>query len=82
MISTTQNLPKPDKTHCIIGKSGVGAAGQTSSNDFGFCKPQFIFMGVAPYWVLSVNLIFGRIDKERHEKSEQPTAQLVGTSWD
>ena len=46
------------------------------------CKPQFMFMGVAPYRVLSVNLIFGRIVKERHEKSEQPTAQLVGTSWD
>ena len=40
------------------------------------------FHGVAPYWVLSVNLIVGRIVKERHEKSEQPTAQLVGTSWD
>ena len=39
-------------------------------------------MGVAPYWVLSVNWISGRIDKERHDKSEQPTAQLVGTSWD
>ena len=41
-----------------------------------------MFMGVAPYCVLSVNLMFGRIVKERHEKSEQPTAQLVGTSWD
>ena len=82
MISTTQNLPKPDKTHGIIDKSGVGAAGQTSSKDSDFCRPQFMFMGVAPYWVLSVNLILGRIVKERHEKSEQPTAQLVGTSWD
>ena len=51
-------------------------------SEFWFCKPKNIFMGVAPYCVLSVNLIFGRIVKERHEKSEQPTAQLVGTSWD
>ena len=82
MISTTQNLPKPDKTHGIIDKSGVGAAGQTSSKDSDFAGHNLFSWGVAPYWVLSVNLIFGRIVKERHEKSEQPTAQLVGTSWD
>ena len=82
MISTTQNLPKPDKTPGIIDKSGVGAVGQTSSKDSDCASHNLFFMGVAPYWVLSVNLICGRIVKERHEKYEQPTAQLVGTSWD
>ena len=45
MISTTQNLPKPDKTHCIIDKSGVGAAGQTSSKDSDFAIQKLFFMG-------------------------------------
>ena len=36
-------------------------------------------MGVATYWVVSVNLTLGRIVKERHDKSEQPNCP---TSWD
>ena len=36
-------------------------------------------MGVAPYWVVSANLMFGRIVKEMHNKSEQSNCP---TSWD
>ena len=36
-------------------------------------------IGVAPYWVVSANLIVGRIVKGRHEESEQPKCP---TSWD
>ena len=79
MISTTHKLPKPDnKTQCIIDKSGVGVVGQTSSKKSDVCKPHF-WLGVAPYWVVSVNLSFGRIVKGRHEESEQPNCP---TSWD
>ena len=79
LISTTHNLPKPDKTPCIIDKSGVGAVGQTSSKNYDFLQATIYLMGVAPYWVVSVNLNFGRIVKESHEKYEQPNCP---TSWD
>ena len=46
MISTTQNLPKPDKTHGIIDKSGVGAAGQTSSKDSDFAGHNLFSWGL------------------------------------
>ena len=38
LISTTHNLPKPDKTPGIIDKSGVGAVGQTSSKNSDFAS--------------------------------------------
>ena len=52
---------KLTKTHCIIDKSGVGTVGQTSSKNSDFANQKNIFMGVAAYWVVSVNLISGRI---------------------
>ena len=64
MISITQKLLKTDKTHGIIDNSGVGAVGQTSSKNSDFAN-QNLFEGVATYWVVSVNLIVGRIDKEK-----------------
>ena len=42
-------------------------------------QTKIYLMGVATYWVVSVNLIFGRIVTARHEKSEQPNCP---TSWD
>ena len=50
--------------NCIIDNSGVGAVGQTSSKNSDFAN-QNLFEGVATYWVVSVNLIVGRIDKEK-----------------
>ena len=44
----------------------------------GLCQLEF-WKGVATCWVVSVNLNFGRIVQERHEKSEQPHCP---TSWD
>ena len=44
----------------------------------GLCQLE-IWKGVATCWVVSVNLNFGRIVQERHEKSEQPHCP---TSWD
>ena len=42
-------------------------------------QTEIYLMGVATYWVVSVNLSLGRIVKERHDKSEQPNCP---TSWD
>ena len=61
MISITHDLLKSDKTPGIIDKSGVGAVGQTISKNSEFANQKNMFMGVAAYWVVSVNLISGRI---------------------
>ena len=41
MLSTTHKLPKPDKTQCIIDKSGVGVVGQTRSKKSDFASHIF-----------------------------------------
>ena len=41
MLSTTHKLPKPDKTQCIIDKSGVGVVGQTRSKTSDFASHIF-----------------------------------------
>ena len=67
--------PTPDLS---IIQCDVGAVGQTSSKKSDFASHSFL-IGVAPYWVVSVNLMVGRIVKGRHEESEQPNCP---TSWD
>ena len=42
MISITHNLLKSDKTHGMIGKSGVGAVGQTRSKNSDFAKQNLV----------------------------------------
>ena len=68
---------KLTQTQCIIDNSGVGLLKRQvliililQSN---------IYLGVATFWVVSVNLMFARIVREWHEKSGQPNCT---TSWD
>ena len=64
-ITTTQNLPKPGTTPGIIDKSGVGAAGQTSSENSDFASHN-LFSWVLHHTgcCLSTWFFFGIIDKK------------------
>ena len=81
MISTTHKLPKPDKTQCIIDKSGVGVVGQTRSKKSDFASHIFDWGCTILGGVCQLDFL-EELSKEGMRNLNNQSAQLVGTSWD
>ena len=78
MISITHNLLKSDKHMVLLTTMVLGLLDRRVLRIL-ILQAKTNFMGVATYWVLSVNLNLGRMFKEMNETYEQANCP---TSWD